>query len=182
VTDERRAMRFFRTVLILATCASVAGNVTPCGVERFARRGDRGRFGSAGAATVLLGATHSVAVARVRTSAGFTYWATMTITMTLALCAFVLSFDALRSLAVDLAGFTPDIAWLWPLCIDLSITASTPGAAVVFATPRDYRTTASATLNKQPDGVSPAPPSCASGQRVNECAGSRQRYVPDTGR
>jgi Protein of unknown function (DUF2637) len=36
----------------------------------------------------------------------------------------VLSFDALRDLAVSL-GFHPDTAWLWPVAIDVSIAQST---------------------------------------------------------
>jgi hypothetical protein len=79
----------------------------------------------------------------------------MTITMMLALCAFVLSFDALRSVAVDLAGFRPDIAWLWPLCIDLSITGST---LALLSFSRQRATTAPlarAPLNEQYDGSPP---------------------------
>ena len=44
--------------------------------------------------------------------------------MALAGCAFVLSFDALRDLAVSL-GFHPARAWLWPVAIDVSIAQST---------------------------------------------------------
>jgi hypothetical protein len=65
---------------------------------------DRGL--AAGAALVpplvLLAATHSVAVL-VRTRAGgATYWCALLMTVALACCAFVLSFDALRSLAITL--------------------------------------------------------------------------------
>jgi hypothetical protein len=45
-------------------------------------------------------------------------------TLTLASCAFVLSFDALRSLAVTL-GLPSTIAWLWPCAIDLAIGQAT---------------------------------------------------------
>jgi hypothetical protein len=153
VTDERRAVRFFWSVLILATCASVAGNVT----HAVWNASDAAVIVAALAALVppmvLLGTTHSVGVlARARSSAGFTYWATMTITITLALCAFVLSFDALRSVAADLAGFKPAIAWLWPLCIDLSITGST---LALLSFTRQRGTTAAPVAHSDP---SPPPP------------------------
>ncbi|NLW77417.1 MAG: DUF2637 domain-containing protein [Methanomicrobiales archaeon] len=43
--------------------------------------------------------------------------ATGTLTLVVALCSFVLSFESLRSSAVE-AGFDPLIAWCWPICID----------------------------------------------------------------
>jgi hypothetical protein len=73
---------------------------------------------------VLLAATHSIAVL-VRTRAGgLTYWCALLMTLALASCAFVLSFDALRSLAVTL-GLPAAIAWLWPCAIDLAIAQAT---------------------------------------------------------
>jgi Protein of unknown function (DUF2637) len=45
-------------------------------------------------------------------------------TLALASCAFVLSFDALRSLAVTL-GLSTSIAWLWPFAIDVAIAQAT---------------------------------------------------------
>lgn len=45
-------------------------------------------------------------------------------TLALACCAFVLSFDALRSLAVTL-GLPTSIAWLWPCAIDMAIAQAT---------------------------------------------------------
>jgi hypothetical protein len=69
---------------------------------------------------VLLAATHSVALL-VRTRAGgLTYWCALAMTLALAACAFVLSFDALRSLAVTL-GLPDSIAWLWPCAMDVAI-------------------------------------------------------------
>jgi hypothetical protein len=60
VTDARRAVRFFWSVLMLATCASVAGNVTHAGWNA----SDAARVVAALAALVppmvLLRATHSV--------------------------------------------------------------------------------------------------------------------------
>ena len=73
---------------------------------------------------VLLAATHSIAVL-VRTRAGgLTFWCALLMTLVLACCAFVLSFDALRSLAVTL-GLPVSIAWLWPCAIDVAIAQAT---------------------------------------------------------
>ena len=110
--------------LIVATSMSVTGNVAhallhaPAGTIALA----------AGAAlvppVVLLAATHSVALL-VRTRAGgITYWCALAMTLALAACAFVLSFDALRSLAITL-GFADSIAWLWPCAIDVAIAQAT---------------------------------------------------------
>jgi uncharacterized protein DUF2637 len=61
----------------------------------------------------------------VRTRAGgLTYWCALVMTFALAACAFVLSFDALRSLAVTL-GLHESIAWLWPCAIDVAIAQAT---------------------------------------------------------
>jgi hypothetical protein len=85
---------------------------------------------------VLLGSTHSVAVLVKARRLGASYWCALLMTVALAGCAFVLSFDALRDLAVSL-GFRPDTAWLWPVAIDVSIAQST--LALLTLTPR-YRT------------------------------------------
>jgi hypothetical protein len=108
--EERRAVRFFWTVLMLSSSASVAGNVT------------HAVWNTAGPAVIvaavaalvpplaLLGATHSVAVlARVRTNS-FTFWASMLIAVAVVVCAFWLSFNALRWVAIDLTNVDSGIA------------------------------------------------------------------------
>jgi Protein of unknown function (DUF2637) len=120
----RGAVRFFWIWLTLATSVSVAGNVAhavltaPSGTVRLA----------AAAAVVppavLLGSTHSVALLVRTRRVGFNYWCALAMTIALAGCAFLLSFDALRDLAVVL-GMLPDRAWLWPVAIDVSIANST---------------------------------------------------------
>ncbi len=122
--ETRGAVRFFWTWLLLATTVSVAGNVAhavltaPPGTVRLA----------AAAAVVppavLLGATHSVALLVKTRRVGFVYWLALGMTFALAGCAFILSFDALRDLAVAL-GMAPSRAWLWPVAIDVSIANST---------------------------------------------------------
>jgi hypothetical protein len=131
------AVRFFWVWLVLATSVSVAGNVAhavltaPMGTVRLA----------AAAAVVppavLLGSTHSVALLVRARRVGLNYWCALAMTVALAGCAFVLSFDALRDLAVSL-GMPRDRAWLWPVAIDVSIANSTL-ALLSLAPPRAAR-------------------------------------------
>ena len=120
----RAATRFFWGWLLAATAMSVAGNVTHATMSA-----PRGTVALAAAAAVvppavLVGATHSVALLIKARRLGLTYWCALAMTVALAGCAFVLSFDALRDLAISL-GFQPDRAWLWPVAIDVSIAQST---------------------------------------------------------
>ena len=136
-TGAGSAVRFFWVWLIVATGVSVAGNVAhavltaPTGTVRLA----------AAAAVVppavLLGSTHSVALLVKAHRVGLNYWCSLAMTFALAGCAFVLSFDALRDLAVAL-GMPPDRAWLWPVAIDVSIANSTL-ALLSLAPPRAAR-------------------------------------------
>lgn len=124
IRETRRAARFFWMWLIIATSMSVTGNVAHAVLQASANT----LALAAGAAlvppVVLLAATHSIALL-VRTRAGgTTYWCALAMTLGLAACAFVLSFDALRSLAVTL-GLPVSIAWLWPCAIDVAIAQAT---------------------------------------------------------
>ena len=134
--QSRPASRFFWVWLFTATSMSVAGNVTHAIMNA-----PRGAVALAAAAAVvppavLLGSTHSVAVLVKTRRLGASYWCALMMTVALAGCAFVLSFDALRDLAVGL-GFHPETAWLWPLAIDVSIAQST--LALLTLTPRGQR-------------------------------------------
>ena len=79
---------------------------------------------------VLLGSTHFLGLLiksrrhRVTRATLAVYLAFLILTVAIAGCAFWLSFDALRDLAVTL-GTDPNNAGLFPLIIDFSITAST---------------------------------------------------------
>src|ERR1700692_3314148 len=122
--EERRAVRFFWVVLILASFASVAGNVTHAVWNASGPAMVVAALAALVGPLALCGATHSVGVlAKVRTNS-FTFWASMAITIAVVACAFWLSFHALRSVAVDLARVDPGIAWMMPVCIDLSIAGS----------------------------------------------------------
>src|SRR3984893_16530686 len=148
--SARGATRFFWLWLFVATSMSVAGNVTHAIMNA-----PRGTVALAAAAAVvppavLVGSTESVARLIKTRRLGVTYWCALMMTVALAGCAFVLSFDALRDLAVSL-GFRPDTAWLWPVAIDVSIAQST--LALLTLTPR-RRT-------RGPPATAPGPPAVA---------------------
>ena len=122
--QRRSAARFFWFWLITATAMSVTGNVAHAVLHADSRTVALAAGAALVAPVVLLAATHSIAVL-VRTRAGgLTYWCALLMTFVLAVCAFVLSFDALRSLAVTL-GLPESIAWLWPCAIDVAIAQAT---------------------------------------------------------
>ena len=118
------AARFFWMWLIVATSMSVTGNVAHAVLHASARTIALAAGAALVPPVVLLAATHSIALL-VRTRAGgTTYWCALAMTLALAACAFVLSFDALRSLAITL-GLPDSIAWLWPCAIDVAIAQAT---------------------------------------------------------
>ena len=120
----RTAVRFFWIWLILATSVSVAGNVAHAVLTAPSATVRLAAAAAVVPPAVLLGSTHSVALLVKARRVGFNYWCALAMTVALAGCAFVLSFDALRDLAVAL-GMAPDRAWLWPVAIDVSIANST---------------------------------------------------------
>jgi hypothetical protein len=131
------ATRFFWVWLIAATGVSVAGNVAHAVLTA-----PTGRVPLAAAAAVvppavLLGSTHSVALLVRARKVGVAYWCALAMTFALAGCAFVLSFGALRDLAVAV-GMPPERAWLWPVAIDASIANSTV-ALLSMSPPRTLR-------------------------------------------
>src|SRR6516164_1273179 len=118
-----RAVRFFWVWLMLATGVSVSGNVAHAVLTAPSATVRLAAAAAVVPPAVLLGSTHSVALLVRARRVGFHYWCALAMTIALAGCAFVLSFDALRDLAVAL-GMPPDRAWLWPVAIDVSIANS----------------------------------------------------------
>src|SRR6478609_10823238 len=100
--SSKRAVRFFWTWLTIATSASITANVTHAILN--APNGSTALAAAAAVVppAVLLGSTHSVAVLVRARRRGATYWAALGMTMALAGCAFILSFDALTDLAISL--------------------------------------------------------------------------------
>lgn len=125
IQDARKARRFFWAVLSVATLASVSGNVTHAVLNAAPGAAVVSAIAAAVPPVVLLAGIHGpVALARSRSGAGVAYWSAMVMTVLLAAGAFALSFDALRALAMT-AGIRPDLAWIWPLIVDLSIAQAT---------------------------------------------------------
>lgn len=167
--ETRAAVRFYWAWLILATTTSVTFNVVqalltaPVGSVRLAA------VAAIVAPVVLLGSTHGVGLLVKARRVGFAYWCAIATTLALAAIAFLLSFDALRHLAVTL-GMAPSRAWLWPVAIDMSIANSTlsllslspPGAARV-ATPAheqvsEVRDVVAAVVSPEVDTATPPLP------------------------
>lgn len=125
LTLRRRAVRFFRLVLIASSGASIVGNALHAVVHASSVSPVLAAAVATAPPLVLLGSTEgSSLLIKVRRRPTLTYWAALTMTLLLALAAFRLSFDALRDLAV-LCGLRPSLAWLWPLVIDVTITQAT---------------------------------------------------------
>lgn len=119
------ATRFFWAWLIGATAASSLGNVVHALLNTSAGSPVIAAAVAIVPPVVLLGATHGVHTLVRSRIVGAAYWVALAITVALGLCAFVLSFEALRDLATVAGGMRPGVAWLWPLTLDLSITGST---------------------------------------------------------
>ncbi|CAM5741916.1 hypothetical protein MAUB1S_02954 [Mycolicibacterium aubagnense] len=119
-----RAIRFFWGWLILTTCLSLVGNV----VHAWLTAPHATRWLAACVAavppTVLLLSVHGLALLAKATGSGTVYRAAVVATGAVAVGAFVLSFVALRDLAV-IAGIQPRLAPVLPLVIDLAIGVAT---------------------------------------------------------
>lgn len=122
--NHRRAVRFFWTWLILSTCVSLVGNVVHAWV--LAEPGTH--WLAVGVAvvppTVLLLSVHGLAVLAKVSTSGNAYRFVLGAIGALALGAFLLSFVALRDLAV-IAGIRPELAPVLPLVVDLAIGVAT---------------------------------------------------------
>ena len=179
------ATRFFWVWLIAATGVSVAGNVAHAVLTA-----PTGRVPLAAAAAVvppavLLGSTHSVALLVRARRVGAPYWCALMMTFALAGCAFVLSFDALRGLAVAV-GMPAGRAWLWPVAIDASIANSTV-ALLSMSPPRTSRRTPSSMKAKADSRKTPATAAAAVSSAVaghvrvsRSVAGTRAEGVAGT--
>lgn len=127
---HRRAVRFFWAWLVCATVASLAGNIT----HAWLTAPPSARWLAAAVAAippaVLLAAVHGVAVLVGAGASGTTYRAAVAATAALAAGAFLLSFVALRDLAV-MAGVAPGLAVVVPLVIDVAVGVATVALVAV---------------------------------------------------
>jgi hypothetical protein len=122
--NHRHAVGFFWTWLILATSVSLAGNVAHAWLT--AAPGTRWLAACVAAVPpiALLLAVHGLAVLAKASASGAVYRGAVAATGALAVGAFILSFVALRDLAV-IAGIRPGLAPVLPLVIDLAIGVAT---------------------------------------------------------
>jgi hypothetical protein len=94
--------------------------------------------------TALLAAVHGIAVLVKVNASGLMHRASVVATGALAIGAFLLSFVALRDLAV-MAGIAPGLALMLPLVIDTAVAVAT--AALVAVGDKPVRRTRSATTS-----------------------------------
>lgn len=122
---ERTAIRFFWTVLLCATGISVGGNAIHATLNTTSVPPALAAAVATVPPMVLLAATEGLSLLmRTRRGHSAAYWCALGMTALLAVCAFVLSFDALRDLA-GRAGVRAELAWLWPIAVDASIAQCT---------------------------------------------------------
>jgi hypothetical protein len=143
---HQRATRFFWCWLAGATLVSLAGNITHAVLT--APGGSQWLAAAVATVppTVLLCAVHGIAVLVKVDASGAMYRASVTATGPLAVGAFLLSFVALRDLAV-LAGIAPEFAAVLPLVIDVAVAVANPALVAVGDKPaaRARNTTSTAT-------------------------------------
>ena len=117
--------------LLFATVVSIGGNVIHAWMT--APESHLKLLAAVAAAvppSVLLGSSHSVALLIKTRRRGyrrvdaFVLGGALLLTVGVAVCAFAMSFFALRDLMVML-GMSADTAWLWPIAVDLSLICST---------------------------------------------------------
>jgi hypothetical protein len=124
--QQGRPRRFFWFVLTLASLASIAGNGAHSWVSSDLMVPRQMAIAVAVAPPVVLMLSIeglSLLVRSLRRSA-VTFWCTVAMTVFLAAGAFVLSFEALRDLAVR-NGIPAQLAWIWPMIIDVTIAQAT---------------------------------------------------------
>lgn len=124
--QQGRPRRFFWFVLTLASLASIAGNGAHSWVATDLMVPRQMAIAVAVAPPVVLMLSIeglSLLVRSLRRSAS-TFWCTVAMTVFLAAGAFVLSFEALRDLAVR-NGIPAQLAWIWPMIIDVTIAQAT---------------------------------------------------------
>jgi DNA-directed RNA polymerase specialized sigma24 family protein len=128
-------VRFFWVVLIGASAASVSGNAVHAILHATAAPLAVAAVVATAPPLVLLASTEGVSLLlRTRQRGSAPHWCALAMTVLLAACAFVLSFDALRDLAVR-SGIGPPLAWLWPIAVDVSIAQATVALLSLSRTP-----------------------------------------------
>ncbi|WP_165695562.1 DUF2637 domain-containing protein [Mycobacteroides abscessus] len=111
--------------MFLATGVSIAGNAIHATLNTTSVPAALAAAVATVPPLVLLASTEGVSMlVRAHRSSSAAYWCALAMTALLAVCAFVLSFDALQDLATR-AGIRAELAWLWPIAVDASIAQCT---------------------------------------------------------
>jgi hypothetical protein len=123
---DRRARWFFWTVLVMASSASIAGNAAHSLVATDLAVPAPLAVGVAVAPPIILMLSIEGLSMLVRSGRRSKVTSRLALTSTglLAVFAFVLSFEALRDLAVR-SGIPETLAWMWPVIVDVSIAQAT---------------------------------------------------------
>lgn len=166
---HRAAVRFFWSWLAGATVVSLAGNVIHAALTASSSTRWLAAAVAAVPPTVLLASVHGLAVLAKTSASGRVYRAAVAATTALAAGAFLLSFVALRDLAV-IAHIPRQLAFVLPLVIDLAIGVATLALVAVgdkptrrasqrTASPQlsNHRATPAAPRPTTPSAPSPAP-------------------------
>lgn len=133
--DIARAKRFFWSELIVASLFSLAANLA---------HAVKGMDLNTGWAWIAMGAamgiappiflaqtTHSLTQLRRISHGSWDFVIALTTTLLVDIVAFALSFFATRQLATDLGAVRADLAWLWPLLVDIAVVHATYNLLVV---------------------------------------------------
>lgn len=170
--QQGRPRRFFWFVLTLASVASIAGNGAHSWVSTDLMVPRQMAIAVAVAPPVVLMLSIeglSLLVRSLRRST-VTFWCTVAMTVFLAAGAFVLSFEALRDLAVR-NGIPAQLAWIWPMIIDVTIAQATLALVTLsHPEPVDLATAGELALAQQ-DTAAESAPSAERRDRELEVAG-----------
>jgi hypothetical protein len=162
---HRRAVRFFWAWLAGTTLVSLAGNIT----HALVTAPEDSRWLAAAIAavppTVLLCAVHGIAVLAKANASGAVYRAAVTATAALAVGAFVLSFVALRDLAL-IAGIPTTFAAVLPLVIDVAVAVATTALVAVGDKPARRARNAASTATQPATRSATANRATARSERV----------------
>jgi hypothetical protein len=156
----RSAGRFYWVWLGFATSVSVLGNIAHAVLVAPAALWVLAAIASIVPPVFVLGSTHSAALRLKMRRYGLLYAVGLLMTIGVAACAFLLSFDALRDLAVML-GWPAGKAWLFPIAIDVSITQATFG--LLSVSPAEAASQAEMSTPSQPRPPAEPPPNAPSG-------------------
>ncbi len=125
-----RVRRLLWALLAFATTASLSGNVARTVITHSGAAAVGPIVAAALAPFALLSLTHLLGLWSHIAARGPTYWCFLVAIVALSVTAFRLSFDALRSLAIEY-GYTPNEAALFPVMIDGIIAVCTLGLVVL---------------------------------------------------